>query len=460
MRKFSSFKLRKYIFLFWVFSIPYQLYITSGLSLSISLILLAILSVIMLISFVKDGILLTIRENRVGIILLSLLFSSITISYLLNIDYSSLKELLRWSLFFLSVIVSTYFVSKQYVDITSISRVFVLSVLTMILLSFYQLFVSQNTEFQIMSGTIGKLFNDPDLIDEKLSGYGKFNWIYGDGIRMHGFIANVSHYAFLLGLSIILTVEGFLGVWKKYYLIICTFIFAIIILTLVRSVLLAFLVVLALAVIISLFSRSYERFNKYFIIVIGGLIFAFVLAYILPDKLMFQTLLVRLIESVTLDGAIFPDLLSSFSHSYEKVGINNEGFNEYGGVGGRYGLWKIVIFEIILPKLSSVSFLLFGLGPAALGNHLADVSNVYFRQFSTTDNSILQWFSELGLFPFSILTVFIFKYIRVLCKYIISNISLILFIAINFIFFNILPDIRLGMIVAVIIAVIYGKTKK
>ncbi len=452
------------LLLLYVFTVPFQFYLTSGFSITLSLILITLLTLYILIAVIqkfKDSGFLSIYQAYKGYLILPLIFLPIVVSYFFNTDTSSVKELLRWGLFLSEIFIAIEVVRITKIPILWIVNTFILSTFAMILLTFYQITVSQEVEYSIMKSWFGNIFNDPELISTKLTGESKFNWIYGNTIRVHGVFANVSHFAFLLGASLILLIETYRSKWDLKLSILGGILASFIILSLVRSVQTAILVVVFVNIIIAFVSKDWKCIMPYLYTQILGVMFAIVLALLSYEKIFLYTLAVRFVETITFDGAIFNSYFTSFKSFFSRINVvPTDEFNEYGGVGGRYNLWKITLLEVIIPRIKNLQFLLFGLGPSSLGVTLKSTLNEYFKLFNTVDNSYLQWFVEIGLMPFLILGAYLKKHFKFSLRLIQEHWQIIIFVGISALFTNILPDIRMGMILSILILIVMMKHGK
>jgi hypothetical protein len=461
MKKFLK-KLNKvgsWFFLVWIFTIPFQFYLNSGVSLSISLFLLVPLLFIVGVNIYLEryeGLLKGIYRYWI-IILISL---SLIASSFLNIGTYEVKELLRWGLFLFELTLLLEALRLKIVTPNQIVIPLILSSSSMILITFYQLFIPQEVELSLMKGAWGQLFNDPDFIRERFAGLGKFNWLYGNSIRVHGVFANVSHFSFLLGASLLLLIREYKDKWSWKYSVIGAVFFAFVTMSLVRSVGLSLILIFAIYLIIYYRKKQISLIRILGIMIVGGTLLSLFLGFLSYERIIFYSLLVRFFETVSFDGALFPTQMEMLKEYFDRLKISTGQFNEYGGVGGRLALLKITVSEVIMPRVSNIAFLLFGVGPASLPYYIKDTANEYFGAFKTVDNSYLQWFVEIGLAPFILIGIYVKKNMKKVSEVLLANWDIIAYIVINAFFFNLLPDIRVGMIMAVLISYnIYNRGK-
>lgn len=443
----------------WVFIVPYQIYFNSGISVSVSIILLCFLGVIVCLYTYCSGFsgILELFKRYIVVVLLALSF---TISSLLNLSTFESKELLRWLLFLLELVILLELLRLKITTIKLVSKTVLLSTVSMILITFYQLFIPQEVELNLFKGIWGQIFNDPDFIKERFSGLGKFNWLYGDSIRAHGIFTNVSHFAFLLGASLLIYINQYIRSWSWKHSFVAGTLFAFITLSLVRSVSLSLIFIFIIYSIIIYREKKYQYLKGLLSIIVVSTVITLFLGFFSYERVILYSFIVRFFETISFDGALFSNQVEYIKSYFSRVNISSGEFNEYGGIGGRLGLLKITLTEIVLPRIGELFFLLFGLGPSSLGVYLKDTANEYFSRFNTIDNSYMQWFVELGTAPFIILLIFLKKSYMNLVEIFKFNWTVILFILINCFFFNLLPDIRMGMITAILISyIIFNRGK-
>ncbi|HRI05814.1 MAG TPA: hypothetical protein PLV59_02620 [Candidatus Dojkabacteria bacterium] len=451
-------RILKIITLLWVFIIPYQIFFTSGVSISLAIVLLVITSPLLMYKYVSEG---SVKDVLISLVrkysLVITLIIFVILSYLLNFETASLKETARWALFGIEIFVVLEVLRLKVVSKNHLVVASIFSMLVMLALTSYQLFITPYEELKLVRDVVGSIFNDPDFIVERFNGVGKFNWLYGNSLRVHGVFANVSHFAFILGALFILAITSLKGRYEKYKYPILVVFSAFITLSLVRSVFLSLGLILLIGFMLMIRSKvSKVVIRNYILGLVGGGFLAVTLSLFSANQIIFWSLIVRTFETISFDGALFANQLTILNSYFQTVNISSGEFNEYGGVGGRMNLMKITLQEVVIPNLMNIKFLLFGFGPASLGSLLKNTQNAYFSAFNTVDNSYLQWIVEIGLIPFITAGFWLKKFwgwfMEVFSKYW----MLILYIVINAFFFNLLPDIRMAMFVAVLIGIIFG----
>lgn len=448
----------KYLSLLWIFFIPYQIFFTSGISISLALVLFMLSSILLVAKISLEGSAIVafhgiLKRYWIVILLIGLL----TVSFLLNLELASVKELMRWVLFGMEIILVLEVLRLRVIDKRTVIVTVTWSMLAMLILTSYQLFITPVEELNFVRKIVGPIFNDPDFIKERFNGVGKFNWLYGNSLRVHGVFANVSHFAFILGSVFILLLTTYSSYFKRSKVIILTFLIVFIVLSLVRSVLISLLFLLLISAVIAFRKRTDWGTLRLFLgTLLAGAVLAFSLSIFSANQLIFWSLIVRSLETVSFDGALFAPQLESLNAFFQTVNISNSGFNEYGGVGGRVNLLKITVQEVIVPNLLNLKFLALGFGPASLGSLLKNTGDAYFGAFNTVDNSYLQWIVELGIVPFVIVFAWGKNYFNKLKLILAKHWMLVVYILLNAFFFNLLPDIRMAMFVAVLIGIIFG----
>ncbi|MBI2356909.1 hypothetical protein HYV12_02585 [Candidatus Dojkabacteria bacterium] len=441
-----------YLFLVWVFVAPYQIYLTSGISITLALLILPPIAILVTYHwFLTRDTSTSDLLKRYSLILI--LFFIVILSTLFNFESFNIKELIRWGLFFLELFLAFETVRITKIRRSSVAITFICSALLMVILTSYQIAVSQSVEYEISKGLWGNIFNDPELILEKVNGIGKFNWIYGSAVRVHGVFANVSHFAFLIGAALLLLVDTYRKKWTYTHTLVGAILMAFIVLSLVRTTYLAILMILVTSLIVGFRIKEKSIYLPILYSFVFGSLLALILGLFSYQQILMWSVLVRFIETVTFDGALFASQVESLREYFARVNLTSDGFNEYGGVGGRYNLWKITLLEVIIPRLKDVGFWLFGLGPSSIGIHLKETVNEYFSRFNSVDNSYLQWIVELGILPFLTLAIYIKKYVKIVLTFVLRNWALLFFILFNAMFTNILPDIRVSMIIVILISI-------
>jgi len=443
----------------WIFTVPYQFFLTDGISYSGSLIIFFIILFLLFIYLFlfpgkKSVIISFYRKNRFLMsIFILILMSSILSTIAYGQEYLDIKELLRWVLFIAEFFIAWVLLKLKLSNLSRYVSALIVSAIYMSLLSLYQLFVPLDYELNVVTKTLGALFNDPELVIQKFMGIGKFNWEYGEIIRIHGVFANVSHFSFYIS-AVILIMHFFKDrilskVSVKTFNALFLFFMVINVLTLVRATFIAFLVISVIDLILWLKNKNHDiYFLKGFFVAICISLFV---GLITPDSQIFFGLLGRFLDMITFDGYFFP-ALQDFFVSVFPTSERIIGFDDYGGVGGRVFILKETVFKILIPNILDVYRMLFGWGPGSFSQLFGKVvSDPYFSAFGSPDISYLLWLVELGFAPFIYVLWYVVKNIGKLKMEFLYYWREIIFILIVFSFMSTVPDIRLSMLFAVLI---------
>lgn len=467
-------KIFKFTLWLWIFLIPFQLYITRGASLSVSLVLSAfntlIFSLLVFRSRVnRDSLLSTFRKNTLPILFIIFLLVSFAVNKVSSSVVLDWKELARWIIFLVQYLVVFSSLKLKYLSSKELLTALLIGIAVLTLTSIYQPFVTVEFERDTVVRLLGSLFNDPELIAEKFAGVGQFNWQYGPVIRAHGVIVNANHYSFILGIGILALRDLVFKTTKKgplkvapWAIALSLFMYTFMHLSLVRSTFLS-LGLVVLFDIVQMIRREKVLERRIFVgSYIGGLIMAFILGLVSKDQITAFALLSRFVEWITLDGLWLHSLQNSVANIISSFSGTIAEYNEEGGVGGRLYIFKQVTEGIIWPNILNIKYLLLGFGVGSFKALFQSVStHEYFKAFGSADNSFLFWLVEFGLGIYFFVFYYILFNIKSLWKRYSPYMHWVIFLIIELLFKNTIPDLRLSALLAVVFSyLVYTSNEK
>ena len=443
-----------------IFLIPWQVYLNKGISVTLYLISLAIYSLWFLREISKISLKSFLLKNKKIILIYLISVAFVLCSAVVNwyvFEVFSLTAVLKWIVFFSEFILFYFSFKLKFWTKKSAFYTFGVSILLMSVFSLYQPFINSLTERNIMH-SVEIYFNDYDLVTSYFENPHKFNWEYKGLVRAHGVIVNAGHFTMLISLTL-LTLLFLQKREKRSARWILIFLSTVLWLSLVRSSILALFFVLLYLLFVDrkrgiLLAQS----------LLLGLLLSFFIAFLTPNHIFVYALVVRLVEWITLDGLWLPKLQQGISFAYDKLSWNARGFDELGGVGGRFKLVKIFFEYLFLPNIKRMHIWLLGFGP---GNFHSLVSSIikansefsYFKRFGGVDSSWISNFISLGLTPFIMLLYAFLKFKNEILanKYLTS---IFIFLAVQLSFLDVLPNLRLGAAIALFVSLAWFYNEK